>query len=279
MNYNDGNSPKELPGLKRAVQKIVDKHKESWENFSIYKLTENMVEIYSTHEENKEIQKEYIYDITNDKLYECGEKENYNGKFVYVEGMDSIIFVDNQLNSYKVKLQGSSYYLEKYIKLGEIFDSEEFSVHSPVKDEIRITKYRTVHEGKYSSITIKEILSIDKYDFSSNKLENLFEKKEGKSFRCLKFGGKDGISVFEEFKVEGDKVKFENRYVYKIIEGRMELVLIDNIANEGHDEYSITTANVSNDGKEVFIFSDKNARNYSNIGKSDELIYKRYRID
>lgn len=279
MDYTVSNSPKELPGLKRAVQKVAKKNNIWWQDCSVYNITENIVKIYVSLEENRPIQKEYIYDITKDKLYECGEKEEYNGTFIYVEGMNSIMFVDNQLNSYKVNLKENSYYLEKYIKLGEISDSEGFRVWSPRENEICIKKYTTVLESKHTWTTIEETLSIDKYDLSSNKLENLFEKTEGKTVRCLGFNLKDGIGIFEEFNEDKGNIKFKNRYVYRLIDNTMELLLVDNIENEGLNKYSNTIMQVREDGKEMFLKTDVYVFKSCYVPKKEEIIYKRYRLE
>lgn len=279
MDYTVSNSPKELPGLKRAVEKVAKKNNIWWKDCSIDSITENIVRIYVSLEENQPIKKEYIYDITKDKLYESGEKEEYSGTFMYVEGMNSIMFVDDQLNSYKVNLKENSYYLEKYIKLGEISDSEEFGVWSPRENEICIHKYATVLESKYTRATIEETLSIDKYDLSSNKLENLFEKTEGKTVRCLWFNLKGGVGVFEEFNEDKGNIKFKNRYVYRLIDNTMELLLVDNIEKEGLNKYSFTSMLVSEDGKEMFLQTDLYSARPSYVPKKEEITYKRYRLE
>lgn len=279
INYNESNGPEELPGLKVAVQKIESEYKGWGEELWVMQINEDFVYLSIEYEDDKyhDLRKTYLYDINSDRLYECGETSNNNGSLTYVEGMDSIIFIDHSLNSYKVKFEEDKYYLDKYISLGEISDTESFFTVQNSENEMCIIKYKYVWDKEMNSKSMRKITSISMYDFSSNKLETLFEGKDDTNFTEVYVG--NNIVILDEFYINENKSHFENRYVYKIIDGSMELVLIDNISREGLDEESITTAILSDGGKEIFIFTDRDARNYSDVSKSDELIYKRYKLE
>lgn len=275
------------------LQSVIDGLLEKYDGTSVNSVN-NISERYASIVINmgrwKGKYKAFLYDREEKNIYFNDEHEieyttspnsfKHRNSFKYIEGIDAIIYVDNTLTSYKVKLDGNSYSLEKYANFGKVDILESFSIASINEYEILITNYKCILKGGgYESDPLEEITSIHKYDFDTNQLTTLFEKQEGTTVDGYYVG--ENIYIIEEFKVQEKNILPLKRYFYEVKEDGMKLILEENIENEGERNHPGGLAKVSEDGKEIFmtIYITEWYTWNKNDNITVDAIYKKYRLE
>ena len=279
VNYLKEDSVRELPQIKDAIEKIEKEYEYPPHYAWVGYINEKFVCITISSVEAESSFNTFIYDIDEDVIYTNDDGSLKYGEFIYIKSMDTIMYVDKNLNSYKVKLEEGTYSLSIHTNLGKTSEKERFNMQVINDEEILITKWQAVIGGKggYEITPVEEASGINKYNFNTNKLSTLFEKQENVTVD-MHYAGKDVI-MLEEFELLEKTVSRQKRYFYKIKDDTMSLILEDDIQDEGETVQPCTTVVANEGGREIFIASNVNKRILKNGTETIDVIYKRYRLE